>query len=108
MVVKARRQGNSLMITIPKAFNISEGESFKPHLQEDGIFFERVESVPRFLDDYDDLLLTEIVNEGYKDGKAIIQEMERRKKLMEKRLDELMDEPATQMTEEDFNREFGL
>ncbi|OFN02790.1 hypothetical protein HMPREF2626_02450 [Aerococcus sp. HMSC062A02] len=96
------------MITIPKAFNVTEGASFKPHLQEDGIFFERVESVPRFVDDFDALLLTDIVKAGFTDGEAIIKEMERRKKFMEERLSEMMEEPASEMTEEDFNREFGL
>ncbi|AMB95558.1 MULTISPECIES: AbrB/MazE/SpoVT family DNA-binding domain-containing protein [Aerococcus] len=108
MVVKARKQGNSLMVTIPKAFNIAEGASFTPHLQEDGIFFERVDTAPRFVDDFDALLLTDIIKDGYTDGEAIIKEMEHRKSLMEDRLAELMDEPSSQMTEEDFNREFGL
>lgn len=108
MIVKARKQGNSLMITIPKAFNITQGASFTPHLREDGVFFERVETAPSFVDDFDALLLTDIVKDGYTDGKEIIKEMKHRKSLMENRLDEMMREPASQMTEEDFNREFGL
>ena len=97
MVVKARQQGNALVVTIPKAFNVEAGTSFTPRLQEDGIFFERVETVPRLIDEYDDT-----------DGKEILKEMAKRKTLMENRLNELMNESASEMTEEDFKREFNL
>lgn len=108
MVVKARQQGNALVVTIPKAFNVEAGTSFTPRLQEDGIFFERVETVPRLIDEYDDLLLTDLIQEGYTDGKEILKEMSKRKTLMENRLNELMNESASEMTEEDFKREFNL
>ena len=40
---KTRKQGNSLMVTIPKSFNISEGVKLRPRLTNKGIFYEFVD-----------------------------------------------------------------
>ena len=36
MVVKTRKQGNSLMITIPSNLGVSENEEFTPSVEKDG------------------------------------------------------------------------
>lgn len=36
MVVKARKIGHSISLTIPKSFNVQEGQSFEPQMNDDG------------------------------------------------------------------------
>lgn len=37
MTVKTRKQGNSIMITIPASFNIGENVEYEPILNKDGV-----------------------------------------------------------------------
>jgi antitoxin component of MazEF toxin-antitoxin module len=37
MTVKTRRQGNSIMITIPASFNIQENIEYQPIIDENGV-----------------------------------------------------------------------
>ncbi|MGX7091676.1 AbrB/MazE/SpoVT family DNA-binding domain-containing protein [Hutsoniella sourekii] len=109
MEVKARKQGNSLVITIPSSFNIAEGTKFNPQLQGDTIIFKPIQAeAPRYIDQFDDLLIDDILNDGFTTGKEIAKEIERRKAAMDDELGEIMAQPAVEMSIEDFNREFGL
>ncbi|MFD1470893.1 type II toxin-antitoxin system PemI/MazE family antitoxin [Companilactobacillus mishanensis] len=55
MTVKTRKQGNSLMITIPASFNVKENEEYKPMIDENGIlsFIPVHENVYEANKDYD-------------------------------------------------------
>ncbi|WP_063558338.1 type II toxin-antitoxin system PemI/MazE family antitoxin [Lacticaseibacillus paracasei] len=37
MTVKTRRQGNSIMVTIPASFNIGENVEYQPIIDENGV-----------------------------------------------------------------------
>lgn len=37
MVVKTRKQGNSLMITVPASFKVGENAEYKPTIDENGV-----------------------------------------------------------------------
>lgn len=37
MIVKTRRQGNSIVVTIPASFNIGENVEYQPIIDENGI-----------------------------------------------------------------------
>lgn len=39
MIVKTRKQGNSITMTVPKEFHIARGVEFEPELVEGGIFY---------------------------------------------------------------------
>jgi antitoxin component of MazEF toxin-antitoxin module len=39
MIVKTRKQGNSITMTVPKEFHISAGTQLEPELREGGIFY---------------------------------------------------------------------
>ena len=42
-ILKARKQGNSLMVAIPKSFDIALGTKLRPQLTRNGIYYEFVE-----------------------------------------------------------------
>ena len=50
-ITKTRKQGHSLMVTIPKSFNVGEGVTLRPRLTDRGIFYEFVDE-----DDFFDFL----------------------------------------------------
>lgn len=68
-ITKARKQGNSLMVTIPKSFKVKEGTALKPEMTDKGILYEFVEEDDFF--DFDEEILEDLVNQGY-EGKELI------------------------------------
>ncbi|BDP85952.1 hypothetical protein EfmAA610_31620 (plasmid) [Enterococcus faecium] len=43
MITKTRKQGNSIMLTVPKDFNVPNGVEVEAKLVENGILYEFVE-----------------------------------------------------------------
>ena len=78
MLTKTRKQGNSIMLTVPKEFNIPTGVDVEAKLVENGILYEFVEPKKEFFDFSEDIL-SDIIAEGY-DTKDMLTEFKRRKK----------------------------
>lgn len=63
MITKARKQGNSLTLTIPKDFHVEEGAKMRPERTDDGILYRFVEEEDDFFDFSSDIL-ADLINEG--------------------------------------------
>ncbi|BDP82345.1 hypothetical protein EfmAA290_30210 (plasmid) [Enterococcus faecium] len=50
MITKTRKQGNSIMLTVPKDFNVPNGVEVEAKLVENGILYEFVEPQKEFYD----------------------------------------------------------
>ncbi|WP_195921910.1 toxin-antitoxin system [Lactobacillus crispatus] len=105
--IKARKQGNAIMLTIPKAFNIPAGTKLKPRLTKNGIYYEFVEDVDFF--DFDEEILKDLVSQGY-EGQDLIKEFSRMKKEIPKALDKLVEDARANgpLSKEEAAKEFGL
>ena len=57
MITKTRKQGNSIMVTIPKEFNIPSGVAVEAKKVENGILYTFVQEENDFLD----LLLKRVI-----------------------------------------------
>lgn len=107
-VVKTRKQGNSLMVTIPKLFNIPVGTLFRPKLTANGIFFEFVEDDDFF--DFDTDILNDLIEEGYA-GKKLLSEFKKRKKQINQAMDSMIDDAkssAIPMKRKELEKTIGL
>lgn len=49
MITKTRKQGNSIMLTVPKEFDVPNGVEVEAKLVENGILYEFVEPKKEFL-----------------------------------------------------------
>jgi antitoxin component of MazEF toxin-antitoxin module len=77
MITKTRKQGNSIMLTVPKDFNVPNGVEVEAKLVENGILYEFVEPQKEFYDFSEDIL-SDIIAEGY-DKDEILVEFKNRK-----------------------------
>jgi antitoxin component of MazEF toxin-antitoxin module len=59
-----KKQGNSIMLTVPKDFNVPNGVEVEAKLVENGILYEFVEPQKEFYDFSEDIL-SDIIAEGY-------------------------------------------
>ena len=50
MITKTRKQGNSIMLTVPKEFDVPNGVEVEAKLVENGILYEFVEPKKEFFD----------------------------------------------------------
>ena len=64
MITKTRKQGNSIMLTVPKEFDVPKGVEVEAKLVENGILYEFVEPKKEFFDFSEDVL-ADILSEGY-------------------------------------------
>ncbi|MFS1134824.1 AbrB family transcriptional regulator [Enterococcus hirae] len=109
MITKTRKQGNSIMLTVPKDFNVPNGIEVEAKLVENGILYEFVEPQKEFYDFSEDIL-SDIIAEGY-DKDDILVEFKNRKSKMQASFrniaeDTLMTSKA--MTKEELETEIGL
>lgn len=107
-ITKTRKQGNSLMVTIPKSFNVGEGISLRPRLTDRGIFYEFVNEDNFF--DFDEDILKDLVNQGY-EGQELISKFKKMKKDIPAAMDNLIKKTtsnAHSMSREAFEKEIGL
>lgn len=101
MLTKTRKQGNSVMITVPSSFNVGEGVVLEPKLMENGIFYEFVTSDENFFD-FDENILRDLMAEGF-EGSDLINEFTKRKSKIPKAIRKLVEEARENSTE--FSRE---
>ena len=109
MFTKTINQGNSIMVTVPKSFNIPSGVMLDVKKVENGILYTFVQEEYDFFD-FSTEILKDIIKEGYS-GEQIVQEFTQRKQRLNHQLHQMVDETlATQawMTKEELAREIGL
>ncbi|HAT54768.1 MAG TPA: hypothetical protein DCW31_05945 [Lactobacillus sp.] len=65
MIIKSRKVGNSITVTIPKKLNVPENTEFEPSVDSDGNIFlkrvpelteERVKDIHQFMDQFKPLM----------------------------------------------------
>lgn len=109
MFTKTINQGNSIMVTVPKSFNIPSGVMLDVKKVENGILYIFVQEEYDFFD-FSTEILKDIIKEGYR-GEQIVQEFTQRKQRINHQSHQMVDETlATQawMTKEELAREIGL
>lgn len=109
MIIKTRKQGNSVMITVPSEFNIGEGIIVEPELKDNGIFYKFI-SPADSENDFSIQLLKDLVGEGI-EGPKLIEEFKIRKALIPKLLLDIAEETiekGTVMSKEELRNEIGL
>ena len=107
MLTKTRKQGNSLALTVPKEFQIPEGETMEPELTDKGIFYRFVDKEDDFFDFTNDIL-KDLLDEGYA-GTALLDEFKKRKSAIPKAFKEMRTHTTGHiMTREEFEKEVGL
>ncbi|WEV40863.1 toxin-antitoxin system [Lactobacillus sp. ESL0681] len=105
--VKTRKQGNAVMLSIPKSFGVKEGITTIPRLTDNGIFYEFVDNDNFF--DFNADILKELVSQNYS-GQELIDKFLEKKKAIPQAFDKLSEEGAKEpiMTQEEFEKEIGL
>lgn len=109
MITKTRKQGNSIMLTVPKDFDVPNGVEVEAKLLENGIFYEFVEPKKEFFDFSEDIL-ADIISEGYKQ-QDILKEFQTRKNKLTSAFVSIADDTlsnSTPMTKEELAKEIGL
>lgn len=109
MFTKTINQGNSIMVTVPKSFNIPSGVMLDVKKVENGILYTFVQEEYDFFD-FSTEILQDIIKEGDR-GEQIVQEFTQRKQRINHQLHQMVDETlATQawMTKEELAREIVL
>ncbi|AEJ87182.1 TPA: AbrB family transcriptional regulator [Enterococcus hirae] len=109
MITKTRKQGNSIMLTVPKDFNVPNGVEVEAKLVENGILYEFVEPQKEFFDFSEDIL-SDIIAEGYDKDKILVEFKNRKNNLVSSfrniATDTLTNSNA--MTKEELAKEIGL
>ncbi|QTQ40816.1 toxin-antitoxin system [Lactobacillus taiwanensis] len=105
-ILKARKQGNSLMVAIPKSFDIASGTKLRPKLTRNGIYYEFVDD--DFFD-FDEDILRDLVSQGY-EGTELINKFSKIKRAIPSALDRLVEEAkeSKPLSKEEAAREFGI
>ena len=109
MFTKTINQGNSIMVTVPKSFNIPSGVMLDVKKVENGILYTFVQEENDFLD-FSAEILQDIIKEGYS-GEQIVQEFTHRKQMINHRLHQIADDTLSNqlpMTKEELSKEIGL
>ncbi|GEO69885.1 hypothetical protein [Levilactobacillus acidifarinae] len=104
---KARKQGNAIVLTVPKSFNIKVGTVVKPRLTSEGIFYEFVDEDDFF--DFDEEILQDLVDQGYQ-GQKLIEEFKAMKKKIPAAMDKLITQAAQAptLTKAEAAKQIGL
>ncbi|AUB54488.1 AbrB family transcriptional regulator [Enterococcus mundtii] len=109
MITKKRKQGNSIMLTVPKDFNVPNGVEVEAKLVENGILYEFVEPQKEFFDFSEDIL-SDIIAEGYDKDKILVEFKNRKSNLVSSfrniATDALTNSKA--MSKEELAKEVGL
>lgn len=109
MITKTRKQGNSIMLTVPKDFNVPNGVEVEAKLVENGILYEFVEPQREFFDFSEDIL-SDIIAEGYDKDKILVEFKNRKNNLVSSFRNIATDTLANSkaMTKEELAKEIGL
>ncbi len=109
MITKTRKQGNSIMLTVPKEFDVPNGVEVEAKLVENGILYEFVEPKKEFFDFSEDIL-EDIISEGY-NKQDILSEFKKRKTELTSTFRYIAKETIANskpMTKEELATEIGL
>ena len=109
METQTRRQGNSIMLTVPSKFNIGPGVTVKPKLTPDGIFYEFVKEDDDFFN-FDEDILNDIVKEKIPEDQ-ITKEFTKRKKALNHSWKKLVNQEkgsSTVITRKELEKQIGL
>ncbi len=109
MITKTRKQGNSIMLTVPKEFDIPNGVEVEAKLVENGILYEFVEPKKEFFDFTEDVL-ADILSEGY-NKQEILKEFKNRKSELTYMFRSIAEDTVVNskpMTKEELAAEIGL
>lgn len=109
MITKTRKQGNSIMLTVPKEFDVPNGVEVEAKLVENGILYEFVEPKKEFFDFSEDVL-ADILSEGY-NKQEILKEFKNRKSELTYAFRSIAEDTAVHskpMTKEELAAEIGL
>ncbi|MDR1473481.1 MAG: toxin-antitoxin system [Lactobacillales bacterium] len=106
-IVKTRKQGDAVTVTIPKSLDVSVGVELEPMLTDEGILLRFVKQTKK--DDFDEYILRDLFKEGYQ-GEDLIAEFERRKSNIPKALYKIADETKNEaaISREELMREVDL
>lgn len=107
-IIKTRKQGNTVMVTVPKSFHVPAGVTLRPKLTDKGIFYEFVNDDTFF--DFDENILKDLVSEGF-EGESLIQQFKKRKKEIPVAMDKMISEAETDtkpMTQKKIEKKIGL
>lgn len=110
-VIKTRRNGNSLTVTVPKSFNIEEGIPLRPRLTDKGIFYEFVDEDDFY--NFGEDILKDLVSQGY-EGQYLVKQFKKIKKEIPAAMGKLISNAerdaanSKPMSKEEFEREIGL
>ena len=109
MITKTRKQGNSIMLTVPKEFDVPNGVEVEAKLVENGILYEFVEPKKEFFDFSEDVL-ADILSEGYS-KQEILKEFRNRKNELTSAFRFIAEDTVANskpMTKEELAAEIGL
>lgn len=109
MITKTRKQGNSIMLTVPKEFDVPNGVEVEAKLVENGILYEFVEPKKEFFDFSEDIL-ADILSEGYS-KQEILKEFRNRKNELTSAFRFIAEDTVANskpMTKEELAAEIGL
>ncbi|MCZ1532260.1 AbrB family transcriptional regulator [Enterococcus faecium] len=109
MITKTRKQGNSIMLTVPKEFDVPNGVEVEAKLVENGILYEFVEPKKEFFDFSEDIL-ADILSEGYR-KQEILKEFRNRKNALTSAFKSIAEDTVANskpMTKEELAAEIGL
>lgn len=109
MMTQTRKQGNSIMLTVPKEFNIPDGVEVEAKLVENGIFYEFIEPKKDFFDFSEDVL-ADIIAEGFS-NEDILDKFKKRKAGLTSSFKSIAEDTllnSKPMTKEELASEIGL
>ena len=109
MITKTRKQGNSIMLTVPKEFDVPNGVEVEAKLVENGILYEFVEPKKEFFD-FSEAVLADILSEGYS-KQEILKEFRNRKNELTSAFRFIAEDTVANskpMTKEELAAEIGL
>ncbi|GAA3191257.1 hypothetical protein [Lentilactobacillus kefiri] len=109
METQTRKQGNSIMLTVPSKFNIGPGVTVKPKLTPDGIFYEFVKEDDDFFN-FDEDILNDIVKDKIPE-EQVPKEFTKRNKALNGAWKQMVKEAkdsSVPTTREAFEKEIGL
>lgn len=107
-IIKTKKQGNSITLTVPKSFNIGAGVPVRPRLTGSGIVYEFVNNDGNIWD-FDTEILEDLTQKGYS-GKKLVAKFKEAKKDFSTALDYLISEAdkEPEMARSGFEKEIGL
>lgn len=105
--IKARKQGNSIMLTVLAEFHVPAGTRLEPKLTQDGIFYEFIKDDDFF--DFSADILDDLISQRY-NGKELSKRFREIRKQIPNALEKMKDE-ANQgpiLSEDEARKAVGL